>query len=639
MKSFFALFISTISCIQTIALPGEPKYPVSDIPDSLSADVNAVIREHKIVYTILSTSKATHYVRLVVTIFNEKGKDYATEVVGYDKLSKIKDFNGAVYDASGKQIKRLKNNEIYDQSAFDGFSLYSDYRLKAVSLAQGTYPYTVEFEYEKEYKYLYDIPDAIIIPDVKVSVQKSSYQLIYPKPISPRFKTYNVTVQPKIETQANGNESVFWMFEGLHAIQLEPGGLSLAQVVPRIVAAPGKFEYEGYEGDMSTWESYARWQRSLNKGRDVLPDELRTKIHELVKGQSTTEDKVRVLYDYLQNSTRYVNITLGIGGLQPFEASVVTKNGYGDCKALSNYMIAMLKEVGIQGYYTKIAAGSNALPLDEDFPSHQTNHIIVAVPNKADTIWLECTSQNNPFNYLGAFTGDRKAFMITENGGALVYTHRYTAEQNLQCRKADVYVTVSGDAQAIVKTVYSGLQYENHGLNLKLGNQFDEQKKWIQEHTNIPSFDINSFSISEHKDKIPSAIVNLDLSLKRYATVSGKRIFLSPNLMNRSLYVPENVPNRKTNVVQSQSYTHIDTIRYHLPEGIYPEFVPQPARISSQFGEYESFYKVDQGSLVYIRKLKKVKGIFPAASYNELVEFHRGIMKSDQTKLVFMSKT
>ena len=78
---------------------------------------------------------------------------------------------------------------------------------------------------------------------------------------------------------------------------------------------------------------------------------------------------------------------------------------------------------------------------------------------------------------------------------------------------------------------------------------------------------------------------------------------------------------------------------YHLPEEIYPEFIPEPIILKSRFGEYESGFKIDQGSLIYTRKIKMNKGEFPADSYNELIEFYKNINKADHMKMVFMNKT
>jgi hypothetical protein len=66
-------------------------------------------------------------------------------------------------------------------------------------------------------------------------------------------------------------------------------------------------------------------------------------------------------------------------------------------------------------------------------------------------------------------------------------------------------------------------------LILYLGDRPEDQKKWIQNNTQIPSFDINSFSMENRKDKLPSAAVEFNLTLNRFATVSGKRIFVTPN--------------------------------------------------------------------------------------------------------------
>ena len=636
MKTSLWLF-AVLICFTSNAKE-DPKFPASAIPENLKKNVVAVVREDEMVYTIAADNRATLHGHYVVTIFNRKA-DYIAEFSDwYSKLKKISKFEGTVYNAEGLIVKRVKGNDVSDQSVYETGTLYTDTRTKSIDLSQSEYPYTVEFEYDVEYRFLYHINGSSIIPSENISVQKAAYQLIYPKTLTPRYKTYNIVQTPKVEQLEGGRESVSWRFENLAAIKFEP--LSDPEdILPQIVAAPGKFEYDGYSGSMETWEDYGKWQLSLNRGRDLLTEETKKKVKEITKGLSTQEQKVKALYEFLQNRTRYVNISLGIGGLQPFEAMVVDKVGYGDCKGLSNYMIALLKEVGIKGYYTKIMAGDDAPEIDVAFPSHQTNHIIVGVPNGADTLWLECTDQTNPFDFQGTFTGDRKAIMVTENGGRIVNTHRYSMEQNSQHRVADVFLELNGDAKAKVTTTYNGLQYENDDLNFILNKQYDDQRKWILSNTQIPSFDVVGFSMINKKNKVPSAVVNSDFSLKRWATASGKRIFITPNLMNRSTFVPEKVESRKTKVVTNFAYTDSDTIRYHIPEGIYPEFLPQPVSIKSRFGEYEVNYKLDQNTLLYFRRVRMNKGEFPPESYPELVEFYKNINKADNSKIVFLSKT
>jgi hypothetical protein len=622
----------------SVSLATDPKYPVSSISEELKTNVNAVFRENTSTFTILARDKASHEVHQAITIFNARGKNYASEAVFYDKLRKVKNISASVYDATGKLIKRLKDKEIGDHSAV-GDALFSDGRFKYFDLSQGTYPYTVEIEYTVDYKFLFYIPAFAVIDNEKVSCEKASFTLKYPADLKPRFRARNVSSGSIEQKDADGLFSSSWSFQNVLPVRMEAHGPEFQDLIPLINSAPTNFEYDSYVGLMSTWNDYGKWIASLNKGRNILPQSTKDKAIALTKNAVTQEDKIKILYEYLQNKTRYVSIQLGIGGFQPFEASVVDQNGYGDCKALSNYMMALLDAVSIPSHYALVNSGFGAYPLQEDFPSTQFDHVLVAVPNGKDTLWLECTSQTNPFGYQGFHTGDRKALLITDSGAKLVRTKHYSAEENIQTRTADVFLEPTGDGIAKIHTKYAGLQYEAEGVSAVLNAQGDVQKKWIHDNTRIPTFDLIKSNFQGFKNTIPSAVVDLELGLRRYCTVSGKRLFLIPNLMNRSSFIPEKVEQRKTKVVRYFSYTDIDTINYHVPGSLYPEVLPSPMKFTSQFGEYESSLELNQGSVIYTRKLKIFKGEFAPELYEEYIEFYKKINRADNTKIVFQSKT
>jgi hypothetical protein len=292
MKTFASaafLFLTLVLYAKEI-----PRYPVSDIPEELIKGAHAVVREDRMIFTIESKSTASLRAHFVVTVLNSKGKQFATQAVWYDKLRKINSMKAQVLDASGRIIKKLKNSEITDHSAFEG--MFSDNRMKVADLTQAQYPYTVEFEYDVAYKFLYHIDGSAINPYEDVSVQHASYQLLFPEALKPRYKTYNISDDPKYEKDQRGYVSLTWSFENIGAQKFEPYA-DRNKSVARIEAAPTVFEFEGYAGTMKSWDEYGQWIATLNKGRNDLPEETKTKIRELTANFKSPEDKIKALYD------------------------------------------------------------------------------------------------------------------------------------------------------------------------------------------------------------------------------------------------------------------------------------------------------------------------------------------------------
>ena len=621
--------------IQTNILIGrdKPEYHIRNIPEELISNSYLVIRSSNETFEIINVDKGIYKVEVVKTILREEMAEEGYFVVDYDQFRKVKDINAAAYDAYGNEIERLKKSDLFDQSYVSGFM--DDSRIKVADLRQQKYPYTIEYSYEIEFDGLFYYPGWHPIEGSNISVQKSQYSIIYEEGLKPKFKEFDIPVDAR-STISNG---ITWKVENLAAIEREPYGPSYWNSFPKVVLAPNEFSIDGHEGNLESWESLGKWFYKLNDGRDILNDGTVAMLNEMVANVDNEKQKVKIIYEYLQSRTRYVSVQLGIGGWQTFEASFVDDKGWGDCKGLTNYTKAMLKAVGISSNYALVKAGEYAEPMITDFPSNQFNHVILFVPLKNDTVWLECTSQQNAFGYLGTFTGNRDVLVVTEDGGSVVKTPRYLPEDNRQNRKIEILVEKDGSAMVQSSTVYTGVQTENNYMNFMIHKSPDEQKKWLYKTVDIPTFQIEKFSFVETKNSIPEVEEKIDISIKKYASLSGKRMFLSPNLMSKYDYIPKKITSRRTDVIIRTGFVDTDTIRILLPEGIYPEHLPESESFESKFGKYSSKTELVNGVIIYTRRFEMYDGKYPPTDYEELREFSKNVQQADKAKAVFMSKT
>jgi hypothetical protein len=505
--------------------------------------------------------------------------------------------------------------------------------MKTASFSGDTYPYTVEYSYEIEHNGLMGYPKWQPITDYRISVEKSSFQISYPDSMKIRYREFHLPSGCRTEKHENGFLSIQWKLDSLKAWREEPMSPELDLETPHVITAPTKFIYEGTSGKMNTWKEYGQWISKLNQGRDQLSPQRQTEIHEMVKELKDTSQIIRKLYEYMQNRTRYVNIQFGIGGYQPFPAETVDRLGYGDCKALSNYMKALLNATGIASVYTVAGAASNQGITMIDFPtSSQANHVILCVPLQKDTIWLECTSQTTPCNYMSTFTSGRKALNITSEEGRVVSTPLLTANQSHQDCQANVQINPDGSIQATVKTRYSGYQYDNVSHNLTESKK--EQEKELYSDLSIAGLVIADFNYDVKKERIPQVLETINFSTPVFATRTGSRLFIPLNIFNQIKTIPARVENRKMPVYRSYAYVDKDSVILHLPKGFKPESTPQGKKLATEFGEYTSTITIKDDQLIYIREMKMNRGIWPKERYSALTDFFSAIVSADKVKLV-----
>ena len=628
--------IFTLSFLTSIStnIFAQNQWATDKIPADLKEKSHAVIRMSETFFTVKNIGEANEKNHIIVTILDEQGLRYASQVVFYNKLNKINNFEGILYDAKGEKIKRLKNADISDGSANSDGTLFSDNRYKYAEFKYANFPFTVEFSYETTSKNMLFYPTWFPQENEEnVSVESSLFKVKMPVGMELRYKTLNGMSNPNIEQLADG-KTYTWGVKGQKVYENEMYAPKSILRGMGVLTAPSEFETEGYKGSAKTWKDLGDFDNLLAKDRDILPENVKQEVQQLVAGITDPVLKTKKIYEYLQAKTRYISIQLGIGGWQPFEAKQVATTGYGDCKALSNYTQALLKSVGIPSFYASIRAGASQQDIQADFPSQQFNHAILCVPIKSDTIWLECTSQENPFGYLGTFTSDRYALLATPDGGKLVRTPTYKAIDNQQIRKIEVNLADDGNATAEASTTYTGILQEDYA-SIKTQLSPEDQKKALYKTIEIPSFELNNFSIQEEKKRNPLATVKLSLAVRKCASKSGTRMFLSPNLMSVENSIPPVFEKPRVNEVELRNtYTETDSVTYVLPKNIQIEAKPEMTKFESKFGSYFADFQIKDGKLLYFRRFIRNKGKFPSTAYVEMIDFYKKIAKADKMQVV-----
>ena len=639
MKKHLAIFTLVTSLFACSIARADEDYALIRIPAELVTGANAVMRESKTDVNIVSANEiyvTTHY---AVTVLNEEGSHFASVREPYDRFSKIESIEGWLYNKDSKLETHIsKKSQKDDYGMFDN-SFFSDYRYKYCEFLYKQYPYTVVFEIVKRYNNSYFLPSWQPQEFSEYSVQKAELEVNYPRALKLNHLSLGLTNHPVITNE--GDRSVLkLMAKDLPAIpaadEFTPA-LKLSK--PTLVLTTEQMELEGVKGNMTSWKEFGSLFYRLNENRDVLPAPLKKTIHQLTDTCTTQYSKISILYSYLEANTRYVLILLGIGGLQTLEANFVAEKGYGDCKALSNFMKAMLKEAGIPAYQALVYGGEKEKRrMIPEYPYHTSNHVILCVPQAKDSIWLECTAKTLSAGYLSPFTGNRTALLLTPDGGFIVNTPAYTSEHNTLSRNATFNVDEKDELKGLVTESYTGYWWDKEShINEDPKSKNDD---YFNKKFSIPSYKVGDYKIrSGKRNLIPLLSEEIPVTGTGIANRSGNRLFFSPHVLALSIPSAEAIDTRTDSFQVFHDYQVNDTTTFIFKDNYRAEKLNNDINYEFPFGSYHSKTIFENGNqLKIIVSYHQKEGVYPPTAFADYKKLSRTVNMGSAYNKVILSK-
>lgn len=633
IKMVFYLFLIGVSS-NSFAQP-HTNYNTLVIPTALKKNANAIVRLSDVTVNIQANNKMSVTVKRVVTVLNKNGGKHINAYVYYEDGEKIEKLQALVFDQFGNKIAKIRKKDFKDVSAVSGGTLYSDSRLKYLEYTPITYPYTVELTYQKNTGNTAFIPYFYPLNAYYLSVEKAKYSLLNPTQIPIRFKEANFK---DLEVKTNNSAfNFYYEFSNLDAIKPENSSPLLSELVPKVMFAATNFTLEGATAKVENWNDFGKWMyNDLISDTQNLPQRTVLEIKDLVKDETTDVGKAKKIYEYVQAKTRYISVQVGIGGWKPSNAAEVDNLGYGDCKGLTNYTMALLKAANVAANYTVVYSGKSQKNIDKNFASVQGNHVILNIPQKDKTdIWLECTSQKTPFGYIGDFTDNRDVLVISPQGGKIKRTKKYTTSQNTQQITGKAVILKNGSTNISLQMISKGLQYDNrYWLDSETKRNLDRHYKSHWDYIN--DLTINKIDITNNKESVVFKEA-INFTANNYANKVGDRMLVVLNSFNRNTFVPKKYRDRQLPLILKRGFKDTDEVEIQLPLNYKIEALPNSKTITNKFGSYTlEITKKDANILVYKRQFVINEGVFNKEEYAAYRDFYKQVAKLDNSKLVLI---
>jgi len=405
----------------------------------------------------------------------------------------------------------------------------------------------------------------------------AEYVLIAPK----KRKLYIDTVRlPGLkQTQQDKGEQQIYRF----AME------NVAPIVPE-PAMPPWSEVLGFVhvSTFKDWKAMGSWYWGLAKDQFDLDDETRKLVHDITKGKQTKLDKVKAVYGWVIDNTRYVALEFGIYGFKPRRCVQTVARGWGDCKDKATVIVSMLKELGIDSTIVILRTGMRG-----DFASNVASlapfdHAIAYVPEL--DLYLDGTAEYTGATELPAM--DLGALGLLVNQGDSKLVHLPTIDPKTNVRTRDISAVVAGDGSAKVV-----LAYETRGTGApswrRRYHSDATRRERIQRDIGqeFPGIELSPGKDGISADGLLDNEQPVSLKLKgkapSFARIEGGRMSMAVTSNYRLVPNFASLSTRKLDVSLSPHGTTDDTFSVKLPPGTKIVALPASASGKSSFGSYD----------------------------------------------------
>lgn len=333
---------------------------------------------------------------------------------------------------------------------------------------------------------------------------------------------------------------------------------------------------------------YKNFIRDLNLEED---ENLKQTTLSLVKGLSSDEEKIKAIFNWVQNNIKYVAFEEAYEGFIPRPAKLVFERKFGDCKDMASIITEMAKYASVP-HVNLTWIGSRNIPYTyHEVPTPAVDDHMIATYETPDgkIIFLDATDSMTKYGLPSNFIQGKEAMIqngdnyklvtvpVVESSENLSHTQiELSLENNLLLGKAQAsfnglarssFVSMVGDAQ-------NKKRHEILKSILELGNN---------------KFQLKDFKETNFSEKDLPYIIDFDFELDNYAISVGTETYV--NLFLEKPYDTFHISDDRNAMVDfDYLFDNRYSISLIIPEGSKVSYHPENLKESNSLLDYSIEY-------------------------------------------------
>jgi len=397
-------------------------------------------------------------------------------------------------------------------------------------------------------------------------IARSEYVLLTPRSREFHFNEPRV---PGIEqyVEERGDERVF------HFLALDVPPVREEPLQPPWTEVLGHVNVSTYR----TWDDMGRWYWGLVKDQFVPDDEVQRRAEALTKGLKDERAKVRAIYDYVVQNTRYVALEFGIHGYKPYRCAQIFARGFGDCKDKATLIVTMLGALGIKATPVVVRTANKGDIETSPASLAPFDHMIAYVPSL--DLYLDGTAEYSGSLELPAMDRGALALRINEGKAALVHLPDPPATESVSAHKVDAVLLGDGGARLDWRADVSGVEASE--WRVRFHAQATRKQRVQQLIASIlPGSEVTAVDASNLEDVEQKVTLHLRGKVPQFARAEGD--VLSVPLGRKEHMVRDYAPlaERKLDVRFYAQWTQVDDWSVRLPPGAKLKSAPSAEWVS-----------------------------------------------------------